>query len=93
MNDDMSDYWNGLRAPYWFDAVKGDGKIKFNSSNNCYDFKISLDNEGKEPVTFSIPAKCFTADMPEAKAFLNNNKTHPWWITRLLRKIPVSNEM
>lgn len=70
LNDDMSNSRNRLRAPYWFDATQTDGRISLNAQTQCYDFKISLDEKGKELATFSIPVKFFTVDMPSYQSVL-----------------------
>ena len=87
--DDMT-LWDRVRAPFWFDATKNDGKISLNPQTSCYDFKLNLGDSDKHPFLFSIPAKYFTNEMPDAELFFDSNKISPPWLIRIMRKITSS---
>ncbi len=54
-----------LRAPYWNDirSDKG-GSIEFDPSSECYLFTFKLNSRDPAPVSFAIPERLFTPDMP-----------------------------
>lgn len=86
VNDDMTQ-WDRLRMPFTYEADKNDGRIKLNPQHHQYDFNLDLDNNRKQQVSFSIPAKYFTADMPNAELFFDCDKIPPPWIIRMFRKV------
>lgn len=86
IDDDMT-LWDRVRAPFWFDAQKDDGKISLNSPTLCYEFKLNLENSDKRPFLFSIPAKYFTNDMPDAELFFDSDKISPPRFIRIMRKV------
>ena len=63
--DDLSDYYNLVRAPYWDELQSNAGTVRFDDTANSYiySFKIELDTT---PVVLTIPARFFTPDMIDA---------------------------
>lgn len=84
INDHMT-MWDRLRMPFTYGATRNNDGIKFNVQMNQYDFKFDSGYSDQTPVSFSVPAKHFTVDMPEAELFLDHKKIKPSWIIRLLK--------
>lgn len=62
--DDMTGN-DRLRAPYW-DDIQSDkgGSIVFEPQEQRYIFTFKLNSQDPMPVSFAIPARFFTSDMP-----------------------------
>lgn len=71
MLDDMTRPEDRLRSPYWDDiASDPDSSIVFDLEKEMYIYSFRIDRK-TVPTTFTIPAKFFTSDMPNAKDFVS----------------------
>ena len=68
--DDLTNPYNPVRAPYWDDIARDpDSSIVLDSDTEAYVYSFKLEDKGA-PVSFSIPAALFTADMPDDSKFV-----------------------
>jgi hypothetical protein len=63
--DDLSDYWNLVRAPFWDELKNPGASVRFDDRERCYIYTLRC-KAPDGPVYFAIPDEFFTPDMLDA---------------------------
>ena len=64
--DDMSDRNDRVRLPFWDELEHKGASVRYDEATASYVYSLRI-NQPEQSVSFAVPEKLFTGDMPEAK--------------------------
>ena len=66
MLDDMSDRNDRVRLPFWDELEHKGASVRYDEATHSHVYSLRI-NQPEQSVSFAVPEKLFTEDMPEAK--------------------------